>query len=239
MLSPKEEWEYLILKALNAAKEPLGSGTISDELRLAGHQTSEATVGRILRDLDGRNLTFRVGFQGRNLTEDGTVRLEELQRERERAFYGSELINVLRARGQDDLIDILLARRVIERETARLAARRATREDLGHLQRIIERHEQNARAGVGGADEDVQFHKLVGQIAGNKVLTAALDLIRQDGQLTPVLEYIRKHVHSTVVDDHKKIWAAIAAGQPEVAEGAMVNHIDNIIADVRKYWAEV
>ncbi len=239
VLSEKEEVEYRILKAIGEAQEPLGSGAVSDYLRQAGLKISEATAGRVLRELDRNKLTLRVGFQGRLLTEAGQARREELSRERERAFYGSELLNVLRVHGKDELLDLLEARRVIERETTRLAALRANPEDLAQLRRIIERHEQNAKEGMSGADEDGQFHKLIGRMAGNKVLMAALDLIRQDGQLTPVLEYIRKHVHSTVVTDHKKICAAIAAGDSTVAEVAMVQHIDNIVTDVQKYWEEI
>lgn len=239
MLSEKEEIEYKILQALADAKEPAGSGAIGDELRLSGLAISEATVGRLLRDMDRRNLTFRVGFRGRLLAELGQSRLEELRRERERAYYGTELLNVLRAHGKEELIDLLVARRVIERETARLAAAKATGEDIEYLKRIIERHEMSVRAGIVGADEDVRFHKLIGQIAGNKVLLAALDLFRQDSQLNSVLESIRKHVSSTVVADHKKIIKAISSGKSEAAEKAMIEHIDNVIADVLKYWVNV
>ncbi|MGI5840002.1 MAG: FCD domain-containing protein [bacterium] len=239
MLSEKEEIEYRILNVLAAAKEPAGSGVIGGELRQGGLGISEATVGRFLRDMDRRELTLRVGFRGRLLTEAGQSRLGELRRERERAFYGTELLNVLRAHGKDELMDVLVARRVIERETARLAAVKATADDIRQLRRIIDKHETNARAGIVGADEDVRFHKLIGQIAGNKVLLAALDLIRQDVQLNTVLESIRKYVSSTVVADHKQIIRAIADGEPEKAETAMVEHIDNVIADVQKYWVNV
>jgi GntR family L-lactate dehydrogenase operon transcriptional regulator len=75
-------------------------------------------------------------------------------------------------------------------------------------------------------------------MAGNKVLMAAMDLIRQDGQMAPIFEYIRKHVKSTVVADHRKILYAIASKMPDRAEIAMIEHIDNIIDDVEKYWSE-
>jgi len=239
MLSEKEEIEYKILHALAEAGEPAGSGVISDELRLSGLDISEATVGRLLRDMDRRDLTFRLGFRGRLLTELGQARLDELRHERERAFYGTELLNVLRAHGKEELMDLLVARRVIERETARLAAIRATGDDIEQLKRVIEKHEMSVQAGIVGAEEDVRFHKLIGQIAGNKVLLAALDLIRQDAQLNSVLETIRKYMSSTVVADHKKVIKAISAGLPEAAEKAMVDHIDNVIADVQKYWVNV
>ena len=63
-----------------------------------------------------------------------------------------------------------------------------------------------------------------------------MDLIRQHGQLSPMLEYIRKEVKSTVLLDHKNIYKAIASRKPELAEKAMIIHIENLERDVKKYW---
>ncbi len=237
MIQNKNDQELLILKAIHEADTPIGSGMIREELRLSGFDLSEATVGRILRDMDRQGLTQKVGFQGRNLTESGLRRLEELAGEKERAHFGNELLSTLQISGKKELIDILVARKVIERETARMAALNASDADVEHLRRIIERHDLNNRSGYGGVDEDIQFHRLIGKIAGNKVLMAAMDLIRQDGQMTPIFEYIRKYVKSTVVTDHRKILHAIASRKPDRAEVAMIEHINNIIDDVEKYWS--
>ena len=86
------------------------------------------------------------------------------------------------------------------------------------------------------ADGDVAFHQALAEAAGNKVLKAALDLIRQDAQLSPVFGYIREQMHRKVFSDHKQIYDAVAARDPLAAERAMVNHIENLISDVQKYW---
>jgi len=238
LIQHKNDQEYLTLKAIFDSESPIGSGMIREELRLSGHNLSEATVGRLLRELHRLGLTHRVGYQGRTLTENGLKKLEELSEEKERTHFGNELLNTLQVSSKNELLDILVARRVIEKETARLAALNATDNDIEHLRRIIERHDMNNRSGLGGAEEDVQFHRLIGKMAGNKVLMAAMDLIRQDGQMTPIFEYIRKHVKSTVVADHRKILQAIASRKPDRAEVAMIEHINNIIDDVEEYWAE-
>ena len=238
MIQHKNDQELSILKAIHEAAAPIGSGMIREELRLSGYDLSEATVGRILREMDRQGLTQKIGYQGRTLTDSGIKRLDDLVGEKERAHFGTELLSTLQISGKKELIDILVARKVIERETARMAAMHASDADVEHLRRIIERHDLNNRSGLGGVDEDIQFHRLIGKIAGNKVLMAAMDLIRQDGQMTPIFEYIRKYVKSTVVTDHRKILHAISSRKPDRAEVAMIEHINNIIDDVEKYWSE-
>ncbi|NPV70932.1 MAG: FCD domain-containing protein [Firmicutes bacterium] len=238
MLGPKEELEYNILRVASAAGDLIGSGTLCHGLDQYGMRISEATAGRLLRNLDKKGYTERVSFKGRRLTDLGRNRLQELAGERERASFGSELLKVLKARGKQELIDILIARRAIERETARLAAQNANAAEVAELGDIIRRHREVVKSGGSGSDEDVRFHQLISSASRNKVLMAAADLIRQDGQLAPMLTVIRKSVHSTVVDDHIRIYEAIRAGDPAAAESAMVTHIENLIRDVRKYWSK-
>lgn len=222
--------EYLILSALADAREPVGSGAVSETLRAAGLPVSEATAGRLLRSLDLKGYTSRDGFRGRSLTPLGLGRLQELRRERQRRSTSTELMNLLRASHRDDLIDILVARRAIERETARLAALNARTEDLRELSEVV-----GLTPGTDG-EEDVRFHKLIARASGNRILEAAVDLIRQDAQLSPVLVYIRQQVQSTLVAEHRRILKAIQSRDPAAAEAAMVDHLENLIRDVRKYW---
>lgn len=223
----------MILSALAEARDPVGSGAASEALRAAGLEVSEATAGRMLRTLDLRGYTSRDGFRGRFLTPLGLGRLEEIRRERQRTSTSKELMNLLRASHRDDLIDILVARRAIERETARLAALNARQEDLRELSEVV-----GLTPGSDGG-EDVRFHKLIARASGNRVLEAAVDLIRQDAQLSPVLVYIRQQVQSTLVAEHRRILRAIQSRDPVAAEAAMVDHLENLIGDVRKYWGRV
>lgn len=238
-MTDRETYEYQILNIIAKKLGPIGSGTLSKELRAANIHISEATVGRILSDLDEQGLTEKVGYQGRTLTAKGLARLENLKKEKNRHMYSKELISVLREKGRDSLLDVLVARRAIEREIARLAALNATDAEIRQL--IAVEREQEQRLGEGGtsAQEDVQFHRLIAKAAKNKVLEAAMELIRQDAQLSPVLEYIRKEVHSLIAVDHKKIMEAIANRDPVAAEDAMVQHIENLMKDVKKYWSRV
>ncbi len=239
MLSEKQEQEYHVLDIIEGSTNPVGSGTIREQLRNRGIDLSEATVGRMLRELDNSGYTAKVGFQGRVLTPNGKNRLAELRQEREWGHFGIELINSLRLKDKQDLIEVLVARRAIEGEIARLAAIHATPEEIRHMRQVLEFSQRQIQAGHSGAQQDVEFHQALARAARNKVLSAAMDLIRRDSQLTPVLEYIRCQVKGDLVADHMRILQAVAEHQPELAVRAMVDHIEGLISDVEKYWSEV
>ncbi len=238
-MTDRETNEYQVLNIMASKAEPIGAGALSKELRAANIYISEATVGRILSELDERGYTERVGFQGRRLTAEGLARLDSLKKDQNRQMYSRELIDLLREKGKESLLDVLVARRAIEKELARLAAINATAEEIRQLEEI--EREQELRQGQTGtsAEKDVEFHRCIGTMARNKVLQAAMELIRQDGQLSPALEYIRKEVHSAIAVDHRKIVAVIAQKDPVAAEKAMVRHIENLMEDVKKYWSQV
>ncbi len=232
------EKAYHVLEIIAGYSEPVGSGTVSNDLRRRIGEVSEATVGRVLRRLDEKGWTRKEGFRGRVLTEEGEKALGIFRAEKRRRIDTDRFLELTRAEEKEEMINILIARRAIEREIARLAAKNATEEDVQRLNEIIARNLDKLESSQTGAEEDVEFHKILAEIAGNKILEAALVLIRQEGQLSPILEYIRQKVGSDVVEDHKKVLEAIARGDCEEAEKAMVDHIEGIIADVNKYWTK-
>ena len=225
---------FLLLKFIGESDKPVGSGTACLALCNANHQVSEATAGRLLRELDERGFTERLGFKGRVLTNEGKDYLHKLTNENNRMVFSQQLARIVKSRNKDELLDILVARKAIEREIARLAAIKITGEQLYRMEKIVANQlnaENNVEVG------DVAFHNALAEAAGNRVLKAALELIRQDAQLSPVLGFIRKQVHSKIFADHFKIFQAVASRDPEAAEQVMVEHIENIMADVHKYWS--
>lgn len=240
MLIDKDRQEYLTLLIIYQSESPVGSGYLSRELRNYGWDVSEATAGRILANYDNAGFTTKVGFQGRVLSQLGIEKLKELEEKKIRSEQGFEFFRVLETKTPEELIDVLVARRAIEREIARLAALNATDEEIKELWQIQKLQKARVAHSKGGAaEQDVAFHRLLAKASRNKVLEGAMNLIRQDAQLAPVLEYIRKEVHSVVSLDHANIARAIEMHDPDIAEQAMVDHIENLIRDVKRYWDRV
>ncbi len=233
------EKEYLILKTVARYDKPVGSGTISVDITDIDNSISEATAGRILRLLDQKGFTEKVGYQGRMVTKKGITRLNQINEKRAKVEQLEELMKVGRARGKSELIDLLIARRAIERELAGLAALNADEEQINELRDIIKKHEDRSNKELSGAIQDQDFHKLISEMADNNTLKAALNLIKDDGNLSPVLEFIRKEVGSTLIEDHRAVLTAIEEGNSLAAEEAMLAHINNLIHDVNHYWEEM
>lgn len=236
MLSERDKSEFYILDTIAKSTEPIGSGTLCSQLVLMGVGISEATVGRILRHLDERNLTSRVGYQGRRLTHEGEARLEQLARLNDEALITNELRESLRLQDEQDLIDTLVARRAIEREIARLAAENIRDDELTLLRECVEDHVTHFEQGLSVSHDDMVFHRMIAKASRNRILEAALELIRQNWQYTPVLAYIRTQVNKNAVPDHQRILSALEVRSPEAAEDATLKHLDGLIKDVRTFW---
>ena len=235
-MKERENQEYTILKVVASADQPVGSGLLREILDKQGRKISEATAGRLLRELDFKGYTERVGYQGRVLTQDGKQQLEELGQRYEHTRYGDRLIKSLQLDGKQDLLDILVARRAIETEIAGLAAENASTVEISAMRQVLRKQELLIREGQTGAKEDIEFHQGLAKASRNRVLSAAIDLIRQNGQLSPVLEIIRREVKGELVEDHLQILRAVGERNAKKAAEHMYIHIQGLIQDVEKYW---
>jgi GntR family L-lactate dehydrogenase operon transcriptional regulator len=236
VLNEKERLEADSLAVIRDADQPVGSGALSAVLRQLGHVVSEATVGRLLRDFDQAGYTQKAGFQGRTLSAAGRDKLTALADKEKSLQWGAEFSDAIKGHDKEKLLEVLIARRAIESELAALAAQNATEEEHQLLNTIVDDQRRTLAAGEMTARQDVDFHAMIARMARNQVLAAAIGLIRQDTQLSPVLEYIRKHVHSKLYIDHDNIRKAILGRQPAQARQAMAAHINSLITDVERFW---
>lgn len=236
MLTRKEEQEHVILSVIHLCEEPIGSGSIREQVATRGLEMSEATVGRLLKELDSKGYTVKKGFQGRTLTDEGYKRLCDLKHCQERAYLSQELADSLRPESKKDMVDVLVARRAIEGEIAALAATHISTQEIDAIDKVLIHHDLHRQRGEFGVEQDISFHRLLAKACRNQVLEKAMELIRQQGRHSPTLEYIRNEVKSAIIEDHKRIFEAVKAHDPESARTAMNIHIENLIRDVERYW---
>ncbi|HYF90898.1 MAG TPA: FCD domain-containing protein [Symbiobacteriaceae bacterium] len=233
-MSEGADVEYLVLSLMGQAEEPVGSGAVCDWLRRHGNTISEATVGRFLRQLDYRGLTERTGYRGRRLTEVGRARWTELQQELALSRTSREFIRALTAADLKEVIDVLIARRALEREVARLAAKLATEQDLEALSAMVSRYEAAGLARET-SEADFAFHVRLAQITGNRVLLAATQLIHAQAAMALIPASIHRALKPGLSQQHREIFNAIAAHDPDRAETAMITHLDGVINAIRKH----
>lgn len=238
-ISVKDKIERDMLTIINNADgQPLGCGAISTLLSRDGHTISEATVGRYLRDFDNMQYTEKVSNQGRVLSEKGKERIGIISSQEATFLGGIRFVEAIRSHTKEDLIEVLIARRAIESELAYLAALNNNKSCQDKLQAIIEEQKKHIADVKSFSDQDVIFHKAVAKMAKNRVLEAAIALIRQDTQLSPILTHIRKEVNKRIYVDHMTIYDAIMDGKAEEAREAMKAHMDGLIKDVNEYWVK-
>jgi len=233
-----DELEFHLLRILSGQRRPVGSGTLQIELRRRGFHLSAPTVGRKLREFEVEGYLAKVGVQGRTLTDAGRTHLAELGRQAILQNSSKALQHIVERGGKGEILDLLEARRIIEREIIRLAVQRAGERDLQHLEEILREQEQHVARGELGVAEDVQFHDALAEIGGNTVLRSLLAVLRQQGQYTYIITYIRTRVGGRLTVDHVEILEALRTHDLHRAQRAVDDHLRKLMRDVERYWRQ-
>jgi GntR family L-lactate dehydrogenase operon transcriptional regulator len=232
-LAPETNLTYKVLSYMAREEGPVGASALCKWLNQNGTQIGEATVGRLLRELDTQNLTQRAGYQGRTLTEQGQEALAQMRHEQNVLRTSVDLMEALDVKTRRQAIDVLVAGRAIEREAARLAALNATAADVAALEELAECYDAAERA-AAIAQMDFAFHVLLAELSGNKVLQTAAQLTHARALTSAILTPVHLELKPTVSHQHREILAAIRARDPEAAERAMADHLEHVIGVLRR-----
>jgi DNA-binding FadR family transcriptional regulator len=234
------EFARAILAVLADAPEPLGARYIRHALHEAGHELSEATVSRRLRDLDRRGLTVQAGAKGRVLTSAGRSHVATATRNRTTAAYFQQGTDV---RTAQDLINLLRARRAIEPEAAREAAEFREPSGIAALEKLIKQHHEHyAAADNVPRTIALGFHREVARWSRNPIVKAMLDVVlhpaldRLEAALDVIL--VSHHVGAASIEEHQAIVDEISAGNADAAERAMRAHLDRLLGEVERFVTE-
>jgi GntR family transcriptional repressor for pyruvate dehydrogenase complex len=133
------------------------------------------------------------------------------------------------------LLDLLEVRESLEGQAAELAARRATREDLGEIERRAAEIERHIAAGQIYSSANVQFHLAIARAAHNNVLGESLGhLLRQLREFRERTIREIPQVPRRDIAEHRVIVDAIRRRHPSRARRAMVQHIRRYAAMVKR-----
>jgi len=219
------EQERVVLELLDEAEGPVGAGTVRDRLLAEGFSASEATVGRLLRELDRRGLTTRVGFQGRVLTDLGTARLTELSAAREQVAFVDNLLKSIYS-PEENATELLVARKAVECRIARLAAERASAQSRKGLEDLRDRLKEAQDDEDFSLEEYRKVFRLLSETAGNAILEAIDEVLLGGGDGgTGLSEGPRSGLAGELV----AIVELIIGNDPASAGKALCRHIDGLI----------
>ena len=129
----------------------------------------------------------------------------------------------------DDVLRVREVRRALEAETAALAAERATRLQVATLRRALKAIDRSAAEGRDGVEEDLAFHRLLAQTAGNPHFGRILEFLEQYSEeamrVTRRNDATRADFVEAVRLEHRAIVDAIDAGDPALARRRAIQHM--------------
>jgi len=136
-----------------------------------------------------------------------------------------------RTRGETSPFDVFRARRLVEAETAALAARHASPAQLRALEAAFERLAADMRENRVVSRADRRFHTLIAEASGNTAFAQIVEALwaQQSRPLTARMEslFVTPGRKRDNVGEHRRILDAIRARDPVAARKAMRVHLAN------------
>lgn len=221
---------FLLAYSIASKNLPLGSWVLKSELERHGVNYSTVTVGRFLKEMDFRELTIQSGNQGRILTPIGITWLEDVKEQLMRAAMHDQLSKTIQVKEYGELIELLHTRKVLEREAAYLAAKRASEAEKEELNRAVLLHVECINMNEDPTDSALNFHSIVAKMSHNKFISGLLYmLIYEEKRIESVFDFLVTRERGRIyVQEHQEIVGAIYDMDCERAAALMENHIQEL-----------
>lgn len=228
----------LILEILDSRTYPVGARMISKELAALSVTISQATVGRMLLEMDSAGLTQNVANKGRLLSPEGASELARMRSLEQENVSLHRLQELLLKMDWGTLIDVQEARLVIEPSLAGFAAYHATRNDLARMDAILCEYDETAKNASDSLEYGDAFHIEVARAAGKPILEAAFNLIcPQRKWNTTLLGFIQDKQRGINTISHRDIFNAIVKRDKERACELMKMHLYSVFLSLKEYEA--
>lgn len=225
-----------VLEIVGASSVPRGARYVARELHEAGYSMSEPTVSRLLTRLDESGMTVAAGAKGRVLTERGRTLVTEVLRNRSR---GEELSGALDIQHIDQLLDLLRARRGLEREVILLAAERATAQDLDDLEDALNDHHHMVSGESYEGYVANRFHKILVRCTGSALFEALSTVVLYEAldALDPLLLVVTslRGTVSDAPDEHRALLEALRRRDAHEAQSLLDEHLSRLISEVEDF----
>ncbi|ADL13303.1 FadR/GntR family transcriptional regulator [Acetohalobium arabaticum] len=149
-----------------------------------------------------------------------------------------EPLALILAGDTDNVFELIEVRKILEVESAALATKRATEEDIERIGEVIQDMEQDVKEGRLGDQADVKFHIAIVKATHNQMFTKVMYtisdlLIQAIGQSRQKLFTVEGN-NEMLYKQHKKIYENIAAKKPQLARESMYNHLETTKNELEK-----
>lgn len=212
-----------------------------EKLEPVNWETTAGFIAAQIRDriMDG---TFPPGSQlgevqlaGRLNVSRGPVR-EALQR-----LIQEGLLETKRNRGvfvasleEEDVADVYLARRAIEREAVTIIVRRANEGAFARLEKVVEDMSSAAERGAWEdlANADLHFHESLVRLSNSKRLQRMFSTLLIETRMCLAQLQTAYPVHKRLVEEHRHLLGAMRQGDERVALALIDVHLKDAVKDL-------
>jgi len=141
----------------------------------------------------------------------------------------------VRAISEEEAVETLEARAVLEGLAARYAARNVTDADIAELRAIVGEMEARLAEGdlLGISEGNVRLHSRLLQIANNKTVARLIERLHAQHVRSQFRLILVPGRSPRSVAEHRAIVEAVASRDPDAAEAAMRNHLANTVETLR------
>ncbi|MBW2341791.1 MAG: FadR family transcriptional regulator [Deltaproteobacteria bacterium] len=134
-------------------------------------------------------------------------------------------LNELLRLGKASIADLAEARRVLEPEAARLAAKKATSSDITKMEQSVLHLEQRMTKDLPRQANDFDFHVCVAEGSKNPIIITIMQSL-MDLLFQSVGSYVLEpDQNEEIIKQHKKILDAIKANDPEKSQASALEHV--------------
>jgi len=204
-----------LIQRINAGEFPPGAYLPAERHLMETYQVGRPAVREALQDLQRMGLVIITHGDGARILEPNAQSvLEQI----------SETVHHILASSHQNLSQLKEARTFFEVGMVKLAAARATPDDIADLREIVANMEASVNEFATFMKHDVQFHRRVAEMTGNPIYVAISDGLLQwlSRYHTGELRKVGREVQTLV--EHRSIVDRLAAHDVEGAGVAMVVH---------------
>lgn len=142
-------------------------------------------------------------------------------------FEVSQLVSLLMP-AEENLNEPLEFRRLLEPQIVRLAAQRATEEDIAAMEDCLRRQAEKVAAGELIIQEDSEFHFAIARASKNGIVVKLVEAIQSILWETRETSIMAKHGARRSLKGHYPILEAIKNKDPRAAQEAMEQHLEEV-----------
>ena len=223
---------FSILQEIAKVDHPVGATFMSQIFN-----SSQATIGRRLKDLEEQGFLVKVGNRGRVLSEKGWQVHNDKKEQYISLKNTVDFVTSLKDDSVQTLKDIGVIRKSLEILVVKLACENITDEELEELSEIMLLYSIEVRNGGSTSELDLKFHLNIAKYTRNDMLYQMITLLLTSNDAYASFHSLAKDFQTRLVGiaQHDEILSALKKRDSKRAQRKMAEHIDKVLKEIELY----